>query len=445
MNAYTIWEIGSRDNQEDSIFPTHGKASDDDRLFVLCDGMGGHSAGEVASQTVCNAISASMLYHCPDAEGDFTDENFRAVLDDAFDLLDLQDDGAAKKMGTTMAFLKFHTKGCTIAHIGDSRVYHIRPGKGVEDTEILFQTRDHSLINDLIQVGELTPEEAKHSRQKNVITRAMQPHMERRPKADVYHTSDIRPGDYFMLCSDGMLEQMEDDNLRYIFSDKGGDAPNKVDMLIKVTAHNNDNHSAIVVRVNDVIDPVVANAPTEQPAAKKQEFLQATVEDGEEKSVARREQSPAQKRPPHRGSLRWIVAGAIIVLAVLGGYAAYKGWFAKKGADTEQTPSRQRPPRPQDFHGTPPRHSEGRTERPQLPDDFPTPPDGMDPRDFPSPPENMEQGDFPPPPEGVKPGDLPDGAPPVPHSGKVDIPIPEGERIPPSDEQRANDQLNPRK
>lgn len=445
MNAYTIWEIGSRDNQEDSIFPTHGKASDGDRLFVLCDGMGGHSAGEVASQTVCNAISASMLYHCPDAEGDFTDENFRAVLDDAFDLLDLQDDGAAKKMGTTMAFLKFHTKGCTIAHIGDSRVYHIRPGKGVEDTEILFQTRDHSLINDLIQVGELTPEEAKHSRQKNVITRAMQPHMERRPKADVYHTSDIRPGDYFMLCSDGMLEQMEDDNLRYIFSDKGGDAPNKVDMLIKVTAHNNDNHSAIVVRVNDVIDPVVADASAERPAAKKQEFLQATVEDGEEKSVARREQSPAQVRPSRRSPLRWIIAGAIIVLAVLGGYAAYKGWFAKKGADTEQTPSRQRPPRPQDSHGTPPRHSEGRPERPPLPDDFPTPPDGMEPGDFPPPPENMEQGDFPPPPEGVKPGDLPDGAPPVPHSGKVDIPIPEGERIPPSDEQRANDQLNPRK
>ena len=120
--------------------------------------------------------------------------------------------------------MKLHTEGATIAHIGDSRVYHIRPGKVANDTEIRFQTRDHSLVNDLIKIGELTPEEAKHSRQKNIITRAMQPCMERRPKADLYHTQDIQPGDYFMLCSDGMLEQMDDENIRFIFSDEGGSA-----------------------------------------------------------------------------------------------------------------------------------------------------------------------------------------------------------------------------
>ena len=415
-----------RENQEDSIYPLHGKESDDDRMFVLCDGMGGHSAGEVASRTVCDAMSASVLSHCIDAEGEFTDDMLRGALDDAFDQLDMKDDGAAKKMGTTMTFLKFHAKGCTIAHIGDSRVYHIRPGKGVEDTKILFQTQDHSLVNDLIRIGDLTPEEAKHSRQKNVITRAMQPHTERRPKADVYHTGDIRPGDYFMLCSDGMLEQMEDDNLKYIFSAKGGDASNKVDMLVKVTEHNRDNHTAIVVRVDDVIDPVVGTTE-ERPVAKKREFLQAEVEDedgGKRKPVGRERTLPVPKRYSRRGA-RWIIVGVIIVLAVLGGYAAYKGWFAKKGADTEQMPPRQRPPRPQGFPGEPPRHSEGRPERLSLPDDFPPPPEGVEP------------GDFPPPPEGVEPGDWPDGVPPMPPAGKEDIP--------PSDEQRANDQLNTRK
>ena len=266
LKIYDIWELGRREKQEDSIFPEYGKAQDSDRLFVLCDGMGGHDAGEVASGTVCAAMAASVSEHCPEPEGAFSDEDFAEALDDAFNALDKKDTGAAKKMGTTLTFLKFHDKGCTSAHMGDSRVYHIRPGKSADDTGILFQTVDHSLVNDLVKVGELTPEEARHSNQKNVITRAMQPNMSKRPKADLYHTSDIKPGDYFMLCSDGMLEQMEDDNLRYIFSDKGGDAPHKVEMLKKVTAQNRDNHSAIIVHVTDVTDVADAADTADIPA-----------------------------------------------------------------------------------------------------------------------------------------------------------------------------------
>ena len=252
LEVHDIWELGSREKQEDSIFPEYGKAKDTDRLFILCDGMGGHSAGEVASGTICRAMSQSVFDHCPDVEGTFTDADFNTVLNDAYDTLDTMENGASKKMGTTLTFLKLHSDGATIAHIGDSRVYHIRPGKDVDDTKILFQTRDHSLINDLIKIGELTPEEAKHSKQKNIITRAMQPNMEYRPKADLYHTKDILPGDYFMLCSDGILEQMEEDNIRFIFSDKGGNARSKVNMLKKVTENNRDNHSAIVVNILDV-------------------------------------------------------------------------------------------------------------------------------------------------------------------------------------------------
>ena len=257
LKAYTIWEQGPRPKQEDSIFPEHGQAKDTDRLFIVCDGMGGHSAGEVASSTVCETMRESVFTHCPNSEGAFTDEDFAVALNEAFLALDAKDNGAEKKMGTTLTFLKLHADGCTIAHIGDSRVYHIRPGKNVEDTQILFQTTDHSLINDLIKIGELTPEEAKYSKQKNVITRAMQPNMSRRPKADLYHSSDIQPGDYFMLCSDGILEQMEDDNIKFIFSEKAGDANNKVGMLIKATEQNHDNHSAVLVQIIDVINPII--------------------------------------------------------------------------------------------------------------------------------------------------------------------------------------------
>lgn len=254
LDVYTIKELGTREKQEDSIFPELDMEESSDRLFILCDGMGGHAAGEVASSTVCRAISQSILDSCSDMEGSFTDDEFNAALNDSFDALDSMDNGAIKKMGTTLTFLKLHAEGATIAHIGDSRVYHIRPGKDANETKILFQTRDHSLVNDLIKIGELTQEEAKYSRQKNIITRAMQPCMEHRSKADMYHTQDIRKGDYFMLCSDGMLEQMEDDNIRFIFSDVGGSTKEKVDMLKKVTVDNRDNHSAILVHILDVYE-----------------------------------------------------------------------------------------------------------------------------------------------------------------------------------------------
>lgn len=235
------------------MFPPHNGATADDRLFIVCDGMGGHSAGDVASSTVCAVLGSSIKEMCPDAEGTFKDEYFETALSAAYDALDRKDDGSPKKMGTTMTLVKLHDGGCTIAHIGDSRVYHIRPGADADSTEILFQTQDHSLVNDLVRIGELTPEQAKTSNQRNVITRAIQPNMGRRSRADIAHISDIRPGDYFMLCSDGILEQMEDDNLKFIFSDKGGDARSKIDMLIKVTAANHDNHTAILVHITDVV------------------------------------------------------------------------------------------------------------------------------------------------------------------------------------------------
>ena len=89
----------------------------------------------------------------------------------------------------------------------------------------------------------------------------MQPNMERRPRADIYHTHDIKPGDYFMLCSDGILEQMEDENIKYIFSPRVKSPEDKVKMIIDVTAQNHDNHTAILVHITDVIDPIPVCPP----------------------------------------------------------------------------------------------------------------------------------------------------------------------------------------
>lgn len=337
LKVYNIWEQGPREKQEDSIFPEYGKAQSTDRLFILCDGMGGHSAGEVASRTVCIAMSKSVFGRCPDAEGFFADEDFMTALEDAYDALDTVDDGAAKKMGTTLTFLKLHEKGATIAHIGDSRVYHIRPGKELADTEILFQTVDHSLVNDLVKVGELTPEEARHSKQKNVITRAMQPNMDRRCKADIYHTDDIKDGDYFMLCSDGILESMEDKTLKYIFSSEGGDDVRKKETIIENTKDNHDNHSAIIVHVISVNDG--SEAFDEEVSEKK---LISSDKDGDvdsnglslisENQYSREEQDAMVAMNLEKGkrrssivwrTIRWIIIVLIVALLAWLGYDYY--------------------------------------------------------------------------------------------------------------------------
>lgn len=312
LEAYSIWEQGPREKQEDSIYPKYGEITDKDRLFILCDGMGGHPAGEVASGTVCSAMSRYIVSKFPNADSDFCDEDFQEALSEAYDALDQKDNGAEKKMGTTLAFLKFHREGCTIAHIGDSRVYQIRPGKNAEETEIVFQTEDHSKINFLIKSGNLTPEEAKCSKQKNVIMRAMLSCMEHRAKADIYHSSDIRPGDYFMLCSDGILEQMEEENLKYIFSDKGGDIRNKIDILIKVTAENHDNHSAIVVHVLDV------DTTTSFPVGSGTVGIDTIKPDRlESNRVVNKRKHGARRR-------NILLMGFILACILLGGYFAFK-------------------------------------------------------------------------------------------------------------------------
>ena len=250
LKVLSLYELGQRKNQEDYIYPPLGKVKDDERLFIVCDGMGGHEKGEVASKTVCEKISEYLAENYVGEEA-FTEDIFKAALSYAYDALDALDDGAEKKMGTTLTFLMFHDEGCLAAHIGDSRIYHIRPSEP-EESRIRFVTRDHSLVNDLVAVGEMTPEEAKTSRQKNIITRAMQPNQERRSRADICNIQDVRPGDYFYMCSDGMLEQAEDVEIANVISMKNKTDEEKIEMFRVLTKDNKDNHSAHLIKVLSV-------------------------------------------------------------------------------------------------------------------------------------------------------------------------------------------------
>ena len=240
----SIHEIGPRDNQEDALWPLQATAAD--RLFVLCDGMGGHEKGEVASQTVCQSLGKWFSEHVnPDVP--FTDDNLREALEYAYQQLDKYADDSPKQMGTTLTLIYISKNGVTAAHIGDSRIYHIRPGKAV-----LYQSRDHSLVFDLFQAGEITYEDMATYPQKNIITRAMTPGVDNRMRPDIIHITDIQTNDYFYLCSDGMLEQMGNDELVNILSSKEKNE-GKCQKLVSATVDNQDNHSAWLIHVKEVI------------------------------------------------------------------------------------------------------------------------------------------------------------------------------------------------
>lgn len=269
LKAYLIHDIGQRANQEDAHYPPFIDAQHfdkveraeafydatphtEDSLFILCDGMGGHARGEVASNTVCEVMSKSITAAEKEHER-FTDAMIHNAVKDALHALDALDDEAEeRKMGTTMTLLKVHNEGVTIAHIGDSRVYHMRPSHNRYHREILFRTEDHSLANMLLHSGQITHQQLTNFPQRHVLTKAMQAGLKKPVEADIYHTKDILPGDIFFMCSDGVLEELYDDDLCAMLANAKFSDEERMQVLLSFCKDNQDNHTAWFVRVEKV-------------------------------------------------------------------------------------------------------------------------------------------------------------------------------------------------
>lgn len=275
----SIFEIGCRSNMEDCIYPVHGDATDKDRLFILCDGMGGHENGEVASGIVCRVMANYIQSHSKEF---IKDETIKAALSAAIEELDNEDNGALRKMGTTMTLLCLHRGGCIAAHIGDSRIYHIRP----KERRIMYKSRDHSLVYDLYMAGEISKEEMATYGRKNVITRAIMPNQDERPKADIVHITDIKAGDIFYMCSDGMLEQTDDDGLVDVLCGEMS-WEEKREQLIEQTKDNKDNHSAYIISIAEVVKKEGDETLCDDEATAKSNavFLEAQRNDASDISV----------------------------------------------------------------------------------------------------------------------------------------------------------------
>lgn len=241
----SLQAIGLKPNQEDSIYPLIGEETPQDTVFLICDGMGGHENGEVASSIVAQTVG-NLTKAAGTTTVSVQKDTFSMALAQAYEVLNQVDDSCAeRKMGTTLTFLAFCQDGALVAHIGDSRVYQLRKGSGV-----IFQTRDHSLVNDLIASGDLTPEQACTYPHRNIITRAVQPHQENPSKPSFKVLTDVQKGDIFMLCSDGIVEKLENEELeRILFSDSTLEKCGN--RLLKVCAERQtrDNHSCIIIEM----------------------------------------------------------------------------------------------------------------------------------------------------------------------------------------------------
>ncbi len=262
-----IHELGQRQNQEDTLYPLSDNADAENPLFLVCDGMGGHEHGEVASQLICSVVPGYLRQHWDG--GVLTDDVLRGAVDEVFRQMNRLDDGSARQMGSTLTLLCFHRGGAAMAHIGDSRIYHLRPAQ----RRILYKSRDHSLVYDLFMAGEISQDEMATHPKKNVITRAVMPGLAYQPKMDIAHSADILPGDYFYLCSDGMLETMNDEELLSVFAG-GADEEEIIRRLTEATQHNRDNHSAWIVKVVQVErEPNDATLPHDEDRVRSNAML----------------------------------------------------------------------------------------------------------------------------------------------------------------------------
>ncbi|MDR1610222.1 MAG: protein phosphatase 2C domain-containing protein [Candidatus Symbiothrix sp.] len=242
---FSINEIGKKMNNEDSIYPNGNQGTTDNRLFLVCDGMGGSNKGE-ASSIACDSIQT--YFNTFSDTGEKIDPEFirKAIRYTEIRFDDyIKENPAANGMATTLCLLYLASDRIYLTHAGNSRIYQFRKGK------IIFKTEDHSLVNSMIRTGKIKPEEAERHLQRNVICKAIQG--SKAPvDIDITQITDIQPDDRFLMCTDGVTESLKDDELSELFSKN--DSPEEILSVIKDRCNDKsrDNYSAYLVTINEI-------------------------------------------------------------------------------------------------------------------------------------------------------------------------------------------------
>jgi protein phosphatase len=224
-----ISELGLRSNNEDKCgyLP--------ESTYVVCDGVGGLDKGEIASDIVCSSI---LDVYAQDAN---------CSIDWALPLAEsrlasyLEANQNSQGMATTLTLAQVREDGVYVAWVGDSRIYQFRSGK------IHYVTKDHSWVNEAVDLGLITLEESINHPKSNIITRAVQAN--KPVKADIKLITDILAEDYFLLCSDGVLESWDNSELEDLFF--LGESPAAIVSKLKLKCEklSKDNFTALVFKI----------------------------------------------------------------------------------------------------------------------------------------------------------------------------------------------------
>ncbi len=218
-------------------------------LYAIADGMGGHAAGEVASDLAINALAGSLRNHKKSGGGAWTSERaaelLRQALNDGNRTIceSVASRAEWRGMGTTMVALVLAGETAVIGYVGDSRAYLLRDG------ELRQLTSDHSWVNEQVKLGLLTAEQAYRHPMRNIVTRALgnQPDVQ----VDVIAEA-VRPDDIFALCSDGLSGMVSDEEISEILI-KHGDVPRDACRVLvdQANMHGGEDNVTVIVMASE--------------------------------------------------------------------------------------------------------------------------------------------------------------------------------------------------
>ena len=245
MRVYSATDVGQkRKMNQDYVFVSKDPVGNLPNLFVVADGMGGHNAGDFASSHAVQILVDEIR-----KDADF---NPIKVLRHAIETANMeileraQQDEALKGMGTTMVVATIVGHYAYVANVGDSRLYLIQG-------QIRQVTRDHSLVQEMVRMGELKPEEARNHPDKNIITRALG--AERTVDIDFFDLK-MEPDSTILMCSDGLSNMVEDSKIEEIILDKTEELPHKGEELLEEANRNGGKDNIAVILVEPFTNEV---------------------------------------------------------------------------------------------------------------------------------------------------------------------------------------------
>ena len=245
MRIYSATDVGQkRKMNQDYVFVSQEPVGNLPNLFAVADGMGGHNAGDYAS-------SHAVQILVDEIRGD-ADFNPIKVIRHAIETANTeiieqaQKDEHLRGMGTTMVVSTIVGHYAYIANVGDSRLYVIQD-------HIRQVTKDHSLVQEMVRMGELKPEEARNHPDKNIITRALG--AERTVDIDFFDLK-LEPGSTILMCSDGLSNMVEDQKLEEVILKPDTELAEKGEILIREANHNGGKDNIAIVLIEPFTNEV---------------------------------------------------------------------------------------------------------------------------------------------------------------------------------------------